>query len=1085
MRWNNVRWIFFLFFIIQANIGFAQQPDLKFSTLNALQNISNINATDIIQDQAGYLWIGTDQGLFRFDGQTIYTYQHNEKDENTLPLCRINKLFLDRAGNLWIGTTEGLYKYNPVFDNFTPIVVDGDMRGLAGYNIDVIAEDSKDQIYVGYEKTVYKYNSQENQFAKVTELKEGRIHALIFDLQNNIWIASYLNGGLNYYDQKKKQLTSFLHEKNNPKSIANNEIYNVALIRQNLWITTLGGGIDSYNLTNNTFKHYVSSNSFENFALHIFVDKNQNLWVCTLGSLKLFNPSTDSFYNYYPDPDDPNSLGKNLLSFYEDHQGNYWTVHAVGGIKIARNEDDLKKYDTNTKNFWHLSEKNITAMSFDGSGNLWIGNYNNGIDVFRFQDQKTDRFLHNDNNPTSLGNGSIFSIFRDSKNRMWIGSNIGGLQCFNPETKSFETFRNNPDDSLTIANNDVRSITEDKDGYLWIALEGKGIDRFDRKTNTFRHYNSQKNHLSTNYFFQVFNDSKGNLWVGTSWGLNLLRKGETKFNYFLYSKSDSTTINNNIIHSIYEDNLHNIWIGTPVGLNKFNPENETFTRYSSGLKNKQVAGILSDRKNSLWVSTKSGISRFDPLTRRFTNFDQSDGLLSETFYRMSCCKESNDQLYFGGVEGINYFNPDSLYLEIKPPTVVLTDFRLFNKSVNFKSDNTIIQKHISIADKIFLDYKNNSFSFLYQSINLTKSDKITYAYKLEGFDRDWIYAGAKREASFTNLNPGTYTFRVKAKYDNGDWSKKETSIKLLIVPAWWMTIWFKILMGLIILMAPIGLVLWRIKRLHDQREKLEKLVAERTAEIQTKNELLNSQAFALTQKNDQLKDLNSTKDRLFSIISHDLRSPFNAILGFQDLLLHDYFELSEVERLNKIRKVHSITSQVYYLVDNLLNWASIQSSNIQHKPVRFNVKDIIFEKLDLYRTIAESKGIHFAHQLPDDLIAYADVDLLETTLRNLINNAIKFTPNGGNILVHAWKNHEFIQFSVVDSGIGMTPEQIASLFDLEKTKSKNGTNGEKGSGLGLVLCKELVEKNNGIITVKSQPEEGSTFSFTIPASPQE
>jgi signal transduction histidine kinase len=237
----------------------------------------------------------------------------------------------------------------------------------------------------------------------------------------------------------------------------------------------------------------------------------------------------------------------------------------------------------------------------------------------------------------------------------------------------------------------------------------------------------------------------------------------------------------------------------------------------------------------------------------------------------------------------------------------------------------------------------------------------------------------------------------------------------------------------------------------------------------------------LEQKNNQLKALNSTKDKLFSIISHDLRSPFNAILGFQDLLLDDYYELSDTDRLGMIRQLNLTTNQVYDLVQNLLNWSRIQTSNIQSHPVKLNLKQIVNEKLDLYRNIAESKGITLNIQIPDGLFAFADNNLLETSLRNLINNAIKFTPEGGTILITANQQSDFIQISVIDSGTGMTREQMDNLFDLEKTQTKSGTNGELGSGLGLILCKEFVEKNKGILTVESQTGKGSTFRFTTPA----
>lgn len=1063
----KLNWLFFFILFLFSEVGFAQQPNLDFITFTALEKITNSKSSSIVQDSVGYLWIGTDEGLFRYDGQSVYTYQYVENDPKSLPSNIVNKLFVDSAKNLWILTNNGLCIYNPEFDNFTSIVSQSDFRGVSSAYITAITEDKTGQIYVACDQFIYKYNRSEKLFSEVTKLDQGRINSMIFDDLNNIWIAATLNGGLNYYDQKTRQISSFINESLNPHSISSNEISDIELLKDVLWIASDGGGINTYNLQRKSFKRYLFPAELENHAVNILVDRKKNIWICTYDGLKLYNPLTDSFYDYFYDPNNPESIGGSVWDIFEDKQGNYWTTYSEGGLKIVKNRNKFKHIDSQVNKFWYTSKKNTTSVSVDWAGNLWAGFYLNGIDVFNMKENKTERYLNNKNDSKSMGNGSVFSIFHDSEQQTWIGSYFGGLQKFNSERKDFESYRNDPNDTMSIATNDVRSISEDKNGDLWLAVQGKGVDRFDRKTKTFHHFNLKNNLLSNDYTFQVLNDSRGNLWVATSWGLNLLENGERIFKNLMFNKEDSTSINSNETYSIHEDQQKNIWVGTNQGLNKFDYKTKTFTRYSAGLKNKHIGAILSDQKNNIWVSTNVGISRFDQKSQRFINFDQSDGLLSRDFFDRSCYKDHQNNLYFGGSEGIDFFNPDSLILSKQPPSVVLTDFKVFNKSVTWKVDSTIINRHISYANKIVLNYKSNSFTFLYQSINLANSDAITYAYQLDGFDDTWIDAETKREASYTNLSPGKYTFRVKARYDNEAWSEEETFIDLIIVPAWWMTIWFKILVALIILASIIGIFYLRVKSLHRQREKLEQLVLERTNEIQSKNELL--------------KELNSTKDKLFSIISHDLRSPFNSILGFQELLADNYDEFSDAERKDMIGDLQTSTKHVYSLVENLLNWARIQSNSIQHQPIVFNLRETVQENLEFYQKIAEAKGIYFEHQISDELIAIADVDLLKTTLRNLINNAIKFTQKGGSILIKASRIKNYIHISVIDSGKGMTPEQIGNLFDLEKTRSTIGTNGEKGSGLGLVLCKELVEKNRGFITVESQLENGSTFSFTLPA----
>ena len=293
-------------------------------------------------------------------------------------------------------------------------------------------------------------------------------------------------------------------------------------------------------------------------------------------------------------------------------------------------------------------------------------------------------------------------------------------------------------------------------------------------------------------------DSRENLWVATIWGLGFLRKGEHIFKNYHNQKNDTTSISNNEIQVIYEDRLNNIWVGTNDGLNKFNYETEKFTRYSSGLKNKHIANIQSDKHNNIWISTSNCISMLNPKTLRFINYNHNYGVLSKEFYDRTSCMDSIGNLFFGGSDGYDFFNPDSIKAEVRKPKVVLSDFKLFNKSITCHADSQILDRHISYAKTIFLDYFQNSITFHYQAISLTDAQNIEYAYKLDKFDKDWVLAGKETVASYTNLNPGKYIFRVKAKYENGDWNPIDTTINLRVFPAWWMTLWFKLLMGLLV-----------------------------------------------------------------------------------------------------------------------------------------------------------------------------------------------------------------------------------------------------------------------------------------------
>jgi signal transduction histidine kinase/ligand-binding sensor domain-containing protein len=1081
--WEKIAMAFILFFLIYPPLAFSQWLNFEFDPLNAIPDITCRQTTAILEDSIGYLWIGTEEGLFRYDGQTVYSYLKEKNESKTLPSSQINSLVLDKDDNVWIGTSAGLCKYNREKDNFSVLPDKSDMNGFIDCNIKVLAFDNNGDLFVAYKESVYKYDRPNGRFSKVVELEVGRINSIVFDDRNNLWIGAAREGGLFCFDQKHKRTSSFYHNPKIKNSLSINDINVLAILGDTLWIGTSGRGMDALDLNTKTFTNYSFPKNLENYVNSIFIARNKKVWVCTYSCLKTFYPEGDTFINYYYDPRNPYSVEKSLTGFYEDSAGNFWTIHSTNGVRLARNNMKFTHFEANSGVFWATSEKIITALRYDfidKYSRLWIGNYYNGVDIFDWKEHKTITLKHEESNPRSIAEGTIADLFLDSKQQMWVGATPGGLQRYNKNTNDFDSFRHHPNDTLTIARNDVRAIDEDSNGNLWLALQGEGVDRFNVRENIFYHYNPERNNLCNAWPNDVLVDSHDNVWVGTAQGLSFLPKGKSTFKNYLHNENDSNSLSNNEIHALYEDKHHDIWIATDNGLDKFEAKTQKFIHYYNGLKSKHVASIISDRNNDIWISTSAGISKLVKETGKFINYDQNYGLLSKEYIDRACMMDSVGTLFFGGARGFDTFNPKNLKMDTRQPKVVLTDFKLFNKSISCRTDSLIIDRHISYASNINLDYFQNAITFVFQAIALTDAQNIEYMYKLDGFDKDWVSAGKAKAASYTNLNPGNYTFRVKAKYENGEWGTNETTIGLKVYPAWWMTIGFKIIIILSLAAIIYIFVFIRTKRLHNQQERLTELVAERTREIESKKELLRQQAESLVEKNEQLNNLNATKDRLFSIISHDLRGPFNVILGFQNILVNEYAQCSEKERLDMVRKTYSTSQKVFNLVENLLNWARIQTSSIQYHPIPLDVKLTIIERLDLYRDIAEAKGINFNTELEDGLIAYADINILEAVLRNLIHNVIKFTPSGGFISVKAIQQNEAVLISVADSGVGMNLQQVESLFIPEKVVTINGTSGEKGSGLGLLLCKDFVEMNKGKITVVSKWGKGSTFSFTIP-----
>lgn len=1071
-----------LLFIFKAFlVVHAQQPNIEFKPFAPLSDITSSKASVIVEDSVGYLWIGTEEGLYRFDGQTIYPYTKDPNNPRSLPSNGVINLVMDPDNNLWIGTKTGICKYNREYNDFSNVPDTSKMNGFNNCFIKTFTFNKAGQLFIAYNKVVYKYVQSECRFVKVVKIDRGDISAMVFDHQDNLWIGNLSNGGLFCYDFQKKQLIPFLNNPLNSQSLSINEVKTLAISGNTLWIGTIGKGIDTYNFTEKKFKHYQFPRKLDNYINSIFISRDDKAWVCTLSNFKLYNPQGDYFYDYYHDINNPYSVGRSLQGVYEDRAGNLWNIHAFGGIRLARHYAPFQSNGTHSAQLMFSSEKEITAIAFDKAGQRWTFNPSLGLNIVNDKTGRSTYIKYDKNNPRSIADGVIFSIFKDSNNQMWVGSYIGGLKKYNPRSNDFDTYWHNPKDTLSISGNDIRAIDEDSNGDLWLATHRQGIDRFDRKKKIFVHYNSKNNKLCDQYTNHVFVDSKDNVWVATAVGLGFLPKGQKLFKNYFHVKNDPHSISDNEIQVIYEDKKHTIWIGTNDGLNKFDRATGHFTLYSAGLKKTRISSILSDNNNNIWVSTSTSISMLDTATSRFINYNQDYGVHSKEFFDRACAKDSSGNMYFGGSDGFDFFHPDSIKKENKPLKVILTDFKLFNQSISCRADSQIIDKHISYAKKIFLEYFQNSISFHYQAISLTDGHTVEYCYKLDGFDKNWVYADKERVANYTNLNPGDYTFRVKAKYENGEWGPNETTIGLKVHPAWWMTIGFKIIMILMLISFIYIYVFLRTKRLHNQREKLTELVAERTREIEHKNDLLRQQAHSLVEKNEQLNNLNATKDRLFSIISHDLRGPFNVILGFQNILVNEYPQCSEEERIDMVRKTYSTSQKVFNLVENLLSWARIQTSSIRYDPIALDVSQTIIEKMDLYRDIAEAKGIRFITEFEEGLVAWADINILEAVLRNLVHNAIKFTPSGGTIEIRALHQNEEIMISVADSGVGMNLQQVESLFIPEKVVTINGTGGEKGSGLGLLLCKDFVEMNKGKISVVSKWGKGSTFSFTIPA----
>lgn len=1102
---------FFLFFQIVAA---AQVLDMQFTYPVTDKNFTGSNATTIVQDSLGFIWIGTKSGLFSYNGKKTTRYIYDISDTTSLISNDVNKLFVDKSGNLWVATNYGLCIYNKYYDNFNWKASEGNFAGLENIQISSVNQNSQGQIFVSAGQSIYTFNSE--RFEPFFKTEFGVINEFIFDKHDNLWIAASDNGGLTFYNLAENKVENFQHNKNDKNSLSNSTIRDIVLQDNKLWIATYGGGMNMLNLDTRIFKRYFPPDEYAGYVTYTYLDNDNNLWICDLTGIKLYDKQNDYFHGYYTIAENPTSIKSSAVAIFQGKQGNYWSIHAPGGLGLCTVQKGFNKYDKNPARFWHTSNNNITAIEFDSRGNWWLGNGFNGIDIFDWEMQKVRTYQYDGKNPFSLGKGGIACIYRDKSQTMWVGSNFGGLQFYNESEDRFYSYLNDPENPNSIANNDIRSITEDNDGNLWLVTHGKGVDKFDKSGKIFQHFTYSKNNLSNDWAFQVLIDSNENIWVVTAWGISKLRKGaETFQNYF--QTADSNSINNNVVNCIFEDSKNQLWFGTEEGICRYNPELDNFTRFNPGFANNNINAIEEGPNHVLWISTTEGISSFNPESGFVINFDNSDGLINGSFQRRSVNKSTENQIFFGGVGGFIAFNPTELKYNTVKPQVVFTEFQLDYEPVKKYGNESVLKKHINYTDELILKHNQDLISFEFVATNLINAPRNRFKYMLEGADKDWIYSNTENKVTYSHIPPGKYIFKVIASNNDNIWNETEKSVKIRVLPPWWLTWWFKLAAFILVAFLILSIYYLRTASLQKQRNNLEHQVLERTTVLHEKNILLKKQAEKLIETNlllenrqktiefqkeelklqaeelkataenleitnQELSQINATKDKLFSIIAHDLLNPFNIILGFTDELLLNFEKLDNEQKLKILGYLKDASDNAFKLLENLLQWSRSQKGSIEFSPKPTLVSELASEVINEVFHFALKKDLTIINQCNNEsLQVFADDQMLKIILRNLIMNAVKFSYHGSKVIVEATDIlKDFILFSVIDQGVGMEKDKLNLLFDLEKNESTAGTDGEKGVGLGLVLCHDFVELHNGKIWVESNPGKGSAFFFTIP-----
>jgi len=1093
--------VFLIKIIAYPQILSAQYPDLKFEHITTVDGLSQNTVSCILQDSKGFMWFGTQDGLNKYDGYSFTNYHYNPHDTTSILGIFIFSIIEDSAGNLWIGTESGINMFDRSNNNFVRYEHDAnDPSSLSGSEVRAVFEDSEGNLWVGskggnldrFDRDSKKFVHFQHDANDSGSLSKD-ICAIYEDSNNHLWVGS-LNGNFSLFD-RENELFIPIYYKN--EKLSDHEIWNITGdSKDNIWISTYRSGLYAMRFSGDgepEIVHYLNDindagSISSNDIFTVFEDSNGRLWIGTEnGGLNLFDSDKGKFIRYRSDPFDENSLNNNSIwSICEDLTGNLWFGTHAGGINL------LTKYGKSFGHYKHLpgkgnslSHNSVTSFCEDSRGNFWIGTDGGGLNLF---DRGNGTFLHYTTKNSNLGSDAVLSIFEDSRGNLWVGTWEGGLNLFDRNSRDFIRYTK---ENSKLCSNIIFSILEDKRGVLWVGSFYGGLSYFDRNTHSFINYTPDNSQISDDQIRMILEDSYGNLWVCGATGLNLFDPESETFTVYTHDENNVKSLSKGYVLSILEASDSTLWVGTSGGFNKFDRQQNLFTSYclSEGLPSNAIKGIQEDKQGFLWLSTNRGLSRLNPETDLFINYDHSDGLQDDEFYQCSSYKSRNGEIYFGGVNGFNVFLPENIQSNPFIPPVVITDFQIFNKPVTI-GENSPLKTDISEAEQITLTYKQTVFSFGFTALNYISSDKNQYAYQLEGFDPEWNFIGTNHGASYTNLDPGEYTFRVKASNNDGVWNEEGTSVKIVITPPFWKTLVFKILAAIFVAILILLIYYIRFRQIINRNKHLNELVIERTKEINEKNTILQEQTEELKSQRDELKSqrdeldvTNSVKDKLFSIISHDLRSPFNTLKGFIELIKLKYDGYSDQEIKEMIDIISDSADNVYNLLDNLLSWSRSQRGTLKLHPQMTNLVDLINNKIELLNFQAVNKKILIEFGCgTEGILLEVDPDLMNVVIQNLLTNAIKFTPTGGKIEVNCKIENNHIMAYVRDNGIGISEEDAEKLFNPNVHFSTSGTENEKGIGLGMLICKDFIEIHHGEIWVESELGKGSTFFIKIPLS---
>jgi len=1112
-----------------TNILLGQPTNLRFRQYGTQDGLSRSEVQCIYQDKQGFMWFGTRDGLNRYDGYKFNVYKKKPNNRNALSSNDIQSIIEDKNKHLWIATSDGGVNILDLrTEKFFPAQVYlPTAKGMSDF-IQHIYQTDHDIWMASSDKGAYTYSPMTETFShSVKSNVFSNVTAIVEHSDGNIWVGSKANG-IAVVEKHGRLLRRYSKNAGTGKGLSDDRIeFLFKDSQQNIWVGTYGGGLNLFDEDRGTFRQIQFETASKDGHSHDFLlcieeDTSGNLWIGTEnGGLSVYNPKSRRSITYQHIDNDNTSIGSNTINCIKrDTKGNMWMGTSNAGISMVSVDESSFVHHKYEHGVNSLSNNIVNTIFEDHAGNIWIGTDGGGLNMFDPSGGNFQYFTHRSNSPGIAGN-YVLSVNEDHEDNLWIGTWGDGITLFNTKQQTYRHLKNQPGNPASLSSNYAFFIYRDSRNRMWVGTYGGGLNLYNSRTNGFERFvNGAPQSISSNYILAIEEDQNGDIWIGTDGGGINKYNNDGTFTAFTQSKvmsKGSDRLSNNTVSSIWKDKKGNLWLGTSFGLNCFNPGGLTNKAYFSedGLANDAVGAVLGDLKGFIWISTNKGLSKLDPEKHIFTNYSTADGLQADEF-KYARCIDHRGHMYFGGRNGFNVFNPARIKSIAFDPPLVFTNFQLFNRDVNIARDNndsSPLKTSVSIAKRIVLSHQQSSFSFEFASLNYTSGEKKQYAYKLEGYDNQWHTLGTRNSLTYTNLDPGSYILKIRGLKNNKKWSSTISSIEIIITPPFWKTWWFKLLILVLTGGAVTGLFYLRLSNIRNRNRQLENEVSLRTQqlsetnahllesyeEIKLQNENLEEVNKEIVRKTDkilnqqeqiviqnrqlevtvkELESSNQTKDRFFSILAHDLRNPIAALSGLTDLLKTRLGTLNQNEIISFVHDISRSSNSVHNLVINLLDWARTQSKKLEYQPSSINVHELIMKNVYLAQAQLTNKNINCEVHINPAHSIFADYQMINTVIRNILGNSIKFTPASGNVIIRSEELDYEIAITIKDTGTGMSAEKIEQL-KMSRLQGSLGTAGETGTGLGLQICRDFIKANSGEIAIASVPGKGTTITITL------